>query len=240
MSKPIGSFVDAGTGGESGPIRDTDRAQPVTGGSDGAKQSANGPQIIDGYENAIDPATVKIGAGIDGGARTTKSGRIDRRTRAGRSYTATGSGEASTVYQDIESRISLTEVLFSLHQMGAAFFAVAELELDKTEAEKLGSAIKEVAKFYAVSFDPKKLAIFNLAIVAGGIYGTRFVAIRTRMRIEKGKDNLRVMPSDAEPAQAKGKVNGAPAVQPASVPQRRPQTPSDLWPQSGVIQGDVF
>jgi hypothetical protein len=77
----------------------------------------------------------------------------------------------------------LSEVIFSAHQMLSGF--VAELELDKDESDKLAGAVKEVGRFYGATFDPKKVAIFNLCLVAGGIYGVRFFAIKNRLQASK-------------------------------------------------------
>lgn len=64
--------------------------------------------------------------------------------------------------------------------MGAKLMEIPELELTKEEGGRLTRAVKEVAKHYNVAMDPKKLAIFQLVAVAGGIYGPRAVAIYRR------------------------------------------------------------
>jgi hypothetical protein len=71
----------------------------------------------------------------------------------------------------------LEDLLFSVHLMGAAILKVPELEIDAEEAKRLSDAIKNVAQYYPMVFDPKKLAIANLCVVLGTIYGTRAVAI---------------------------------------------------------------
>ncbi len=68
-------------------------------------------------------------------------------------------------------------MLFNLHAMAASFVNVDKLAIDKDEAKQLADAINEVNKFYNIAFDPKKVAIFNLCVVAGKIYGTRLVAV---------------------------------------------------------------
>jgi hypothetical protein len=62
--------------------------------------------------------------------------------------------------------------------MGANILSAPNLELDKEEAAKLASAVQKVASFYSVAFDPKKVAIFELAAVCGTIYGPRIMAWR--------------------------------------------------------------
>ena len=119
--------------------------------------------------------------------------------------------------------------------MGAAFFDVAEVAIEKSEAEKLSAAIKDVGKYYAMEFDPKKVAIANLLAVAGGIYGTRFVAYRLKKKIAREKGRLVAMPSNpvSEPAP---KVNGAARPIPTESSQKNaPKSPSELWPESGAI-----
>jgi hypothetical protein len=69
--------------------------------------------------------------------------------------------------------------------MGAEILSIPELELDKDEAGKLGDAVANVAKHYNTVFDPKKVAIFQLAVVAGGIYGTRLFAVKNRLSLQR-------------------------------------------------------
>ena len=51
--------------------------------------------------------------------------------------------------------------------MGANILNAPSLELDQEESKKLADAVQKVAGFYAVAFDPKKVAIVELAAVCG-------------------------------------------------------------------------
>ena len=177
MSNAIGEFVTDGSGGkpDASGTANTDR---------GVKQVVDRGQILNGYD-IEGPDTAPIGAGsatigTTGSARLTKRGTVDRRTIRGRA------GAESTEQTQVHlSKISVEDVLYSLHLMGAEIFSTPELELDTVEAKKLGDAIQNVAKYYNIGFDPKKVAIFNLVTVAGMIYGTRFVAVRNRIKAAK-------------------------------------------------------
>lgn len=119
--------------------------------------------------------------------------------------------------------------------MLAALLDIEELELDEDDAKKLADAVAEVQRQYAVAVDPKKMALINLAGVCGKIYGTSFIAWRARRKKERAKARLEVVPQ-AQPA---------PRAEPAAAPPRRPangapETPADLWPQSGVVTGGAF
>lgn len=69
--------------------------------------------------------------------------------------------------------------------MAAGIFNAQELVLADDEAKSYAEAIADVAKYYSPDLDPKLLAWFNLAMVAGGIYGTRLFAIRARLKAEE-------------------------------------------------------
>lgn len=89
--------------------------------------------------------------------------------------------------------------------MGAAFFALPELELEKREAKALAEAIAEVSKHYNIpGIDPKMAAVVSLIIVAGQIYVPRGFAIVNR---KNGKT------SDL----AKTSTAGAPGAPPVAV-----------------------
>jgi len=126
---------------------------------------------------------------------------------------------------------SFVDIIASIHQMAAAGLEVPELLLAPSEAAKLAEACEQVSKFYSVSVDPKKAALFNLFIVAGGIYTSRFMAYRLRMRAES-PGQLRVMPTPGVPG-PQGTPAGPVGSNGAAAPV--PQRPSDIWPQSGVL-----
>ena len=221
MSSAIGNFIDDGADGKS----------DVSVDSGDTNKSPNGSfesEILNGYET-YEPGndTEKIGAtnGDTGNIRRTKAGRIDRRTKAGRT---TGVASEEGAIHLGSSKVSLTDLLLSLHQMGASFFDVAELELDKDEAKKLSDSIQNVSKYYAVNFNPKHVAIAELAVIAGGIYGVRFVAIKRRLDKEKQKGKMTVLPGGTASSQT---------FDPPKVSNRKlgEMSPSELWSQSGEM-----
>ncbi len=123
--------------------------------------------------------------------------------------------------------------------MGAAFFSAPELVLAPAEARALSDATAAVAAHYDAILDPKTAAWLNLAMVAGGIYGTRAMAIWGRKKQEEPKRGPAPV---AEFPQAKRAANGSPG--PASsgtaageysigvkdgVSSRRPPNPSDIF-----------
>jgi hypothetical protein len=69
--------------------------------------------------------------------------------------------------------------------MCASFLAVPELALDENEAKLLADAVANVAKYYHLIGDPITQAWFNLAMIAGPIYGMRFWAIRNKAQQRK-------------------------------------------------------
>jgi hypothetical protein len=94
--------------------------------------------------------------------------------------------------------------------MGSEILKVPELELDKDECAKLADAIKDVSKYYVTAFDPKKIAWAHLAIIAGGIYGTRIFAVRNRKQLEK---TLKLVAPKPSPKSTPANAGGQPVQQ---------------------------
>lgn len=70
-----------------------------------------------------------------------------------------------------------------MHMMLAQAAATQEFALSEPESKALAESVRGVLAFYPTSvIDPKTIAWVNLAICAGGIYGTRILAIRARKR----------------------------------------------------------
>lgn len=219
MSFEAGTIIGGIERGESHP----DAAIKPDSGNTGGRFVS--PEIIGGYESE-DPRTERI-SGVDGGGtggpKLTKSGRIDGRTLRGKR-----ASESTTQKPNVIgfSQLDLTEVIFSMHQMLAGIVAVPELELDRGESEKLGSAVKDVGSYYGAVFDPKKVAIFNLCMVAGGIYGTRIFAIRNRMQAQRVAKPVTPKPTPIRTGQSQPPVNGK-ANPNGEIP------PEALWGMSG-------
>jgi hypothetical protein len=228
MSETIGRIIDSVT---DGPSREP-VTQPVNGRITEPESGSAKPEILYGTDT-FDPVTERIGTGASAdsgsdGVKRTKSGRIDRRTLRGRG-TGAGTGEpeetpSSSVNLD---KVNLTDLLLSLHAMGAAFLSTPELELDRDEAKKLSDGIQKVGKYYAMAFDPKRVAIAELAIIVGGIYGTRFVAWKNRRTSTEE--------TTPKPGPALVQSRSAAPAQP-SKPMHM-TSPSELWPEGGGQEG---
>lgn len=197
MPESIGSFINDGDSGKPG----VDANAESIGGNAGR---INEPEIINGFE-AESPTTERI-AGSE--PRRTKSGRVDGRTLRGKRGTPENPKESVR----LES-LKISDLLYSVHLMGAEICKVPELELDKEEAAKLADAIADVSKYYITAFDPKKVAWVHLAVIAGGIYGTRIFAYRNRISAQKSlgpqapKPSPKPTPVNPSVPQAQ-KVNG--------------------------------
>lgn len=107
-------------------------------------------------------------------------------------------------------------MLLSIHNMAAAFLSSPELVLDPAEAKAMSDGIMEVSRHYPMTVDPKTMAWVNLAIVCGGVYGPRFMVIRSRART--APKPIAINRPRPEPNQ---NVNGAPPV-PTAAPVTNP------------------
>lgn len=128
---------------------------------------------------------------------------------------------------------NIEELLVSLHFMGAKLLDVPEIELTQDESRKLMKAVKDVAKYYNVAFDPKKLAIFHLMTAMGGIYGPRAVAIYRRKTAGPKKEPGKLINIDRSKTGPQATPSPAPktdATKPIDLSQL---TPSQLWNENG-------
>lgn len=142
----------------------------------GTQGRVDEPEILRGIDTES-PDRIKIDFGGSGGGNSGSGPK-----RRGR---PPGSGRKSATEATAQESLHLAsfdlkDILISLHAMGASFFQVAELNLSEIEAQSLADAIAKVAKYHAVNLDPCKFAYINLAMVAGSIYGSRFVEIKRR------------------------------------------------------------
>ena len=201
MSESIGEFVRDGEPVIASNVNGTVDAES---GDSGTQRTPE--RVINGYESFAPggPATERIldGRNTSGEPKRTKSGKLDRRTKAGRSASETSD---SVSYSAPKKLVSLETAILSLHDMAAGIFQIPELCLSEAEAKTLNDAVLDVSKYYVSSFDPKKVAIFNLATCMGGIYATRVMAYRHRVGMEK-RNKLKVMtptnvPQNAAPPQ---------------------------------------
>ena len=184
-------------------------------------------EVIAGYES-VDPGTV--GFGSSGGSVTGK-----RRGRPpGSRNTSRNPDAISTTKTNTANLAGIETVLFSLHLMAATAFKTPELALDATEAKKLADAVANVAKHYPVVLTEKQLAWTNLCIIAGGLYGTRFVALQMRLKADaQAKPKPFLVPKPAAPT---------PPPTPAE-PGRNPVmpvTPSELYGTNAGVNDANF
>lgn len=101
-------------------------------------------------------------------------------------------------------------MLLVVHATLAQLSGIKELELDDDEARKLSEASKEVLKHYPLGVSEKTLAWVNLTVVAGGIYGIRFMAWNVRKSAEKRARTITLTPAPGSSGQAAGQAPSAP------------------------------
>lgn len=197
MSQPVTTVIDGSKPDAIGVAGAGTTLKPIDSNIDGI----SGPKEFDagiGIES-FEPTTAAIPESIDGEPRRTRTGRPDRRTRAGRNAAGeTAEGKHSL---GIES-LKLSDLLYSIH-LGLAHLTIEEMELDREESKQYADALAEVAKHYAVAIDPRKLAIANLLAVAGRIYGPRILAYRLRKSMtEESKPATKKAPTPITPQPA--------------------------------------
>lgn len=108
----------------------------------------------------------------------------EQRKRRGRP--AGSKNAAKSASSRKETSQDLTAILMGLHMMGAAFTKIPELELEESEAKKLGDALARVNELYnGILLTDKQRAWIGLAMAAGTIYGPRLVAHKMRLKNEK-------------------------------------------------------
>jgi len=103
--------------------------------------------------------------------------------------------------------------------MGAAFFQTPELVLAPAEAKALADATAAVAAHYDALIDPKTAAWLNLVLVAGGIYGTRAMAVWGRKKQTEARRGPSPVAEFPQPKKQTA-AGGAAA---------RPATPADMF-----------
>jgi hypothetical protein len=116
---------------------------------------------------------------------------------------------------------TIENLLFSIHLTLASMSGIDELAINKDEAQSFAIALAEVGKQYSVVLYPKKLALINLAGIAGMIYVPRVVAIvknhtRPPAPVIAGRPQAVARPTAAVAEMPRAMAGGAPA--PADVP----------------------
>lgn len=129
--------------------------------------------------------------------------------------------------------LDFESLLLSGHFMLAKMLEVKELELDESEAKRLSDAIKKVTQYYHVSIDPKKMAIYELCMTAGTIYGPRAVAFYK----DRTSPIARGPRINTQPAPASS--GSQPVPQPTPRPNGAPRTPSEMWNQAPIDNDEL-
>ena len=182
--------------------------------------------VIEGFES-YDPRSA---AGTDSGAGA--SGSAKRRGRPPGSRNTSRAGAAPTAQTKAQDLGNIETLLLSVHSAIAGFLETPELELDGSEATKLAGAMQRVADQYPVRITPKLMAWLNLSFVAGGIYGSRYAAIKVRLKMEAEKQGpkspapIAIVPAPAPDTKQAGKTESR---QPQPVPPGRITNPSQMF-----------
>jgi hypothetical protein len=218
MPRTIGRTVSAGASIPD----DTDNGAGDAGGSEkpspGNQEFEREDGRIAGFPT-VSPFDVTTG-GVGDAASGESPKRRGRPPGSGRKQRE--AQVPQNIVRDLES------LLLGVFQMGAAFFKVKELELDKSEAERLSASIENFAKHYSVNIDPKKLAAFELTTTGISIFGPRLYVI-WKQRPERNPEPERV------PKQQQKTAN----VQSMNDTIRRAQAPSELWQEAGNLNGEL-
>lgn len=225
MPRPVAAILDApgsDPGRKPDPIAAIDGSNGDTVRNDAGQKR---PAIIEGFD-AYDPAdSIRIDTGSGdgdsaGSARRTKSGRIDRRTRAGRAGSTQATEKISPVVVD------LSTLLFAFHETASTLLSIEELSIDESEADKLSEKIKKVSAFYPnTGLPPKVMAWLELGAACTMIYGTRIKAYTLRKSKEPKEPKPSKQQTQAAPA--------APFVMPRGntvTPKPNGKAPSEMSP----------
>lgn len=87
----------------------------------------------------------------------------------------------------------------AIHLGISALTKTPEIELEKSESDRLAQASVDVAKHYNIEASEKALAWTNLAVVGFSTYGPRVFAMRMRWEIER---NEKIVEREAKNASA--------------------------------------
>lgn len=165
-----------------------------------------------------------IGAPIDPASVAASNGDFTERKRRGR---PPGSGNKT---KSVPAGISgIEKTLFGIHQMLGAIIA-PELALGEDDAHQMADAISAVNRHYQIRmFDAKTQDWLNLIMVAGAMYGSRVVAIRERVKVQRM----------ARPAMPRAQTANAAPGNPASAVSPMNNTPPAQQDQTTVAQTRV-
>lgn len=149
------------------------------GGNNGSPDNASASAATG--PTFIDPASL---GGNNSAGGTSDTGRRKRGRPRGPSG-GKETGPESDVKRAPFEIDGVSAILLSIHQMLAGFTAIPEMEIEKSEADRMASALKRVADLYDVKPTEKTLAWTNLATATAMIYGNRVFAYRMRKAGER-------------------------------------------------------
>lgn len=223
-------------------IIDEDEPIPVTirddGGidvpSDGAsEQHGTLPGNVRPFQQSTNFGGIPLVSPLSvGTGSTTNSGTPRRRGRPPGSTNRPRDTRESEAEIHLKNSLSnIEDLLTSIHWGTARLLDMSELELSADDSRQLSRAIRECLKHYQFNIDPKKVALGNLLMVAGGIYGPRAVAIYKRGVDSKPTPKVQTI-DKTQPVTGGAKNTGMPgpvAVPNLMTPRTQPaRVPSDL------------
>jgi hypothetical protein len=199
-------------------IRDSDTdgigtVKPETGNPE--QQRASEPS---GGLLTIDPFTISEPRNPDPGNGSSGSPTGKRRGRPPGSTNKPRTTETKAVSPDL--KVSIEDLLISIHSMAAAFCHADELELDKDEAEQGAHHLKELSKLYNHTINPAMLVWMAFVMWIVTVYGTRGVAIYKRVT--------------SEPKEKKGPQLVKPQTPPPQQQEATVLSPSQLWNEAPI------
>jgi hypothetical protein len=192
-SKPsVGAIVeisrtDNGVASESGTVKIDDRiVDENKRNADNESDSVKSIGVV-----TVEPE--QLGEFINGNGKsdTGDSSGSDRTGK--RKYTRRNTKAHKETPQNIEALVTM------VHTWASVLLKTPELKLEETEVKTLSDAYNEFCLYHEVPMlTPKRMSEVNLVIAALSIYGTRYVAIRQRMKDQKhSHGNVVSMPTQA-------------------------------------------
>lgn len=177
--RPNGTLIVRKSGDDPRKSSGAPAGAPPAGSNAGAGAGAPSSDTDDedgGAGGFIDPSDLSASSGA--GERESGSG-------AGREGKRKPGRPAKPEKKKVSSSLEGIEgILLSLHTIAAAVSKVPELAIAEPEAKQLAAAIGRVSDLYDYGASERTLAWVNLAVCAGGIYGTRLFAYQMRIRAE--------------------------------------------------------
>ncbi len=200
----------------------------ATGNDDSELNAASGETAANEYLDPADLASPVNGSQGSNGSGNGSSAGEPVRKRRGRKPGSINAKKGETISVD-----GLASIIFSAHAMLAGITHSQELMLDPTEATQLAQATANVSRHYGVAMAAKTVDWINFAMVAGGIYGTRLIAIRMRRQYERAGNHAK--PVNTAPQQQEKPVNNH--VDPLS-PRAAPDQPQPDFAEFSRVYSD--